>query len=86
MKGASQLKRGVTYFMRGAVELNMPWLHTGPFLQNKIMIAGVSQAGAHTRPLFSSSRAMLVTPLRGPLSNRQGETHAPNVSPKICLH
>ena len=43
------------------------------------------QAGAYTRPLFSSTLAVLVTPSRVPLSNRLGENHAPNVSHKTCL-
>jgi uncharacterized protein involved in exopolysaccharide biosynthesis len=42
-------------------------------------------AGAYTRPHFSSTSAILVTPPRAPLSNRQGGNHAPNVSHKMCL-
>jgi len=42
-------------------------------------------AGNCTRPLFSSTSAVLVTPPRVPLSNRPGENHAPNVSNKMCL-
>jgi hypothetical protein len=41
--------------------------------------------GAYTRPLFSSTYAILVTPPRVPLSNRLEETRAPNVSHKMCL-
>ena len=43
------------------------------------------KAEAYTRPLFSSTSAVLVTPPRVPLSNRLGENHVPNVSHKICL-
>jgi hypothetical protein len=35
--------------------------------------------------LFSSTEAVLVTPLHPPLSNRLGEDHAPNVSHIMCL-
>jgi len=40
----------------------------------------------NTRPLFSSTQAVLVTPPRVPLSNRLGGNHAPNVPHKMCLH
>jgi len=43
------------------------------------------RSGAHTRPLLSSTPAVLVTPPRVPLSNRLRENHAPNVSHKRCL-
>jgi len=43
------------------------------------------EAGAYTRSLLSSTSAVMVTPPRVPLSNRLGETHAPNVSHKMCL-
>jgi hypothetical protein len=42
-------------------------------------------AGAYTRSLLSSTKAVLVTPLRVPLFNRLGENHAPNVPNKCCL-
>jgi hypothetical protein len=42
-------------------------------------------AGAYSLPLLSSTLAVLVTPPRVPLSNRLAESHAPNVSHKICL-
>jgi len=42
-------------------------------------------AGTYTRPLFSSTSAVLVTPPHVPLSNRLGENHAPNVFHKMCL-
>jgi len=48
-------------------------------------VAEAAAAGAYTRPLFSSTKAVLVTPPRVPLSNRLGENHAPNVSHKMCL-
>jgi hypothetical protein len=41
-------------------------------------------AGAYTRPHFSSTSAILVTPLLGPLSNRLGENHVPDMSHKMC--
>jgi hypothetical protein len=43
-----------------------------------------SEAGAYTRPLFSPTSAVLVTPPRVPLSNSLGENHAPDVSHKMC--
>ena len=43
------------------------------------------RGGASTRPLFSSTQAVLVTPPRLPLSNRLGGNHAPNVYHKMCL-
>ena len=43
------------------------------------------QAGGYTRPLFTSTEAVLVTPPRVPLSNRLGGNHAPNVSHNTCL-
>jgi hypothetical protein len=45
----------------------------------------IPEAGAYTRPLLSSTLAVLVTPPRDPLSNRLGGNHAPNVSHKMCL-
>ena len=42
-------------------------------------------AGAYTRPLSSSTLAVLVTPTCVPVSNRLGEYHAPKVSTKLCL-
>jgi regulator of protease activity HflC (stomatin/prohibitin superfamily) len=45
-----------------------------------------SAARAHTRPLVSSTSAVLVTPPGVPLSNRLGGNHAAKVSHKICLH
>jgi len=56
-----------------------------------IATAGISkrlrvfEAGAYTHPLFSSTSAVLVTPPRVPLSNRLGETQAPNISHKMNL-
>ena len=43
------------------------------------------EAGAYTRPQFSSTYAVLVTPPRVPLSDRLGGKHAPTVSHKMCL-
>ena len=43
------------------------------------------KAGAYTRSFLSSTEALLLTPPRVPLSNRLGETHATNVSHKMCL-
>jgi hypothetical protein len=45
----------------------------------------LSEAGAYTRPLSSSTSAVLVTPPRVPVSNRLGENHAPNGSHKMYL-
>jgi len=45
---------------------------------------GAMGRGLHSS-LFSSTSAVLVTPPRGPLSNRLGEYHARNVSNKMCL-
>jgi hypothetical protein len=42
------------------------------------------EAGAYTRPLSSSTQAVLVTPPRVPLSNKLGENDAPNVSHRTC--
>jgi hypothetical protein len=44
---------------------------------------GGAEAGAYTRPLFSSTQAVLVNYSFLPLSNRLGENHAPNVSHKM---
>ena len=44
------------------------------------------EVGVYTRPLFSSTSAVLVKPLLVPLSNRPGENHPPNVYHKMCLH
>jgi hypothetical protein len=41
--------------------------------------------GAYTRPLLSSTYAVLVAPPRVPPSNRLGGNHAPNVSNQTCL-
>ena len=41
-------------------------------------------AGAYTRPLFSSTYAVLVTPPRVPMSKILGENHAPNVFHKCA--
>ena len=41
-------------------------------------------AGAYTRPFFSSTYAVLVTPPRIPLSNGLGGIHAPDVTHKVC--
>ena len=48
---------------------------------------GGQAAGPYTRPLSSSTSAVLeyFTPPRVPLSNRLGENHALNVSHKMCL-
>ena len=43
------------------------------------------EAGGYTRSLLSSTKAVLVTPPRVPLSNRLGDNHAPNISHKMCL-
>jgi hypothetical protein len=37
-------------------------------------------AGAYIRPLLSSTKAVLVTPPRVPLSNRLGVKHVANIS------
>jgi hypothetical protein len=50
----------------------------------KGVLAGHS-AGTYTRPLLSSTSAILVTPPCVQLSNRLGERHAPDVSHKLCL-
>jgi len=43
-----------------------------------------AEARAYTRPLLSSTEAVLVTPPRVPLSNGLGGNHAPDVSNKMC--
>ena len=43
------------------------------------------KAVAYSRPLFSSTWAIFVTPPRVPLSNRLEDNHAPNVSHRMCL-
>ena len=54
-------------------------------MQQKYRLLEKFEAGAYTRPLFSSTYAVLVTPPRFPLSNRLGKHHAPNVSNMMCL-
>jgi len=48
------------------------------------MLASV-EAGAYTRPHFSSTSAVLVTTPHVPLCNTLGEIHAANISHKMCL-
>ena len=54
---------------------------TEPYLEQYAAL-DVPEAGAYTRPLFSSTCAVLVTPPRVPLSHRLGVKHAPSVSHK----
>jgi hypothetical protein len=56
-----------------------PWQSRDDYTLN-----GAQRAGAYTRSLFSSTSAVLVTPLCDPLSNRVGGNHALNVSNNVC--
>jgi hypothetical protein len=55
-------------------------------LQRQAELGEPLQSGAYTRPLFSSTYAVLVTPPRVPLSNILGGSQAPNVSNEMYLY
>jgi len=71
--------------------VGVPSNHSGVTEKTQMAYFRVSYAaaaGAYTRPRFSSTQAVLVTPPpvpRVPMPNRLGERHAPNVSHKTCL-
>ena len=81
----------IAEYLKGArVELKRerrvsPWVTAAA--RGVFAAAGVAHmtAGAYTRPRFSSTSAVLVTPPRVPLSNRLVGSHAPDVSHKMCL-
>ena len=61
------------------------WLERVLKIACNVLFTRLLAARAYTRPLFSSTQAVLVTPILVPLSNRLGENHAPNVFHKMCL-